>query len=186
MSMPTQFERSSASDVATFWRDAGPDLWFAKDDGFDRRFRAHCLALHEAAARGDLADWSSTPEGALSLVLLLDQFPRNCFRGTARMFATDAIARSAASAAVDAGHDRAVESDLRVFFYLPFEHSEDPADQERSVALAAALSQSYLSYAELHRDIILRFGRFPHRNAVLGRATTPEEQRFLDEGGFAG
>ncbi|HYD15407.1 MAG TPA: DUF924 family protein [Hyphomicrobium sp.] len=174
------------SEIVRFWREAGPDRWFAKDDAFDSRFRAHCLALHEKAARGTLQDWLAEPESALALVLLLDQFPRNCFRGTALMFATDAAARDVTTAAIAAGHDRAVDPDLRVFFYLPFEHSEDPADQDRSVALAGPLSAEYLSYAELHRDIIRRFGRFPHRNSILGRTTTPEEQRFLDEGGFAG
>src|SRR5690606_21551158 len=104
----------------------------------------------------------------------------------ARMFATDALARAVAAAAIDAGHDRAVASELRVFFYLPYEHSEDLGDQERAVELIAPLDAQSRQYAEIHRDIIRRFGRFPHRNAVLGRATTPEEQRFLDEGGFAG
>jgi uncharacterized protein (DUF924 family) len=186
MNATPAFPLSTAAEVVAFWRNAGPDRWFAKDDAFDQRFRTQCLALHEAAARGALASWSATHEGALALVLLLDQFPRNCFRGTARMFATDALARSVASAAIEAGHDQAVEPALRVFFYLPFEHSEDIADQDRSVALSQPLSEEYLRYAELHRDIILRFGRFPHRNAVLGRASTVDEQRFLDEGGFAG
>ncbi len=177
---------ATASDVVAFWRDAGPDRWFVKDDAFDERFRTRCLTLHETAARGGLASWAADPEGALALVLLLDQFPRNSFRGTPRMFATDAAARSIAASAIAAGHDRAVPPDLRVFFYLPFEHSEDLADQDRSVALAAPLSAEYRAYAELHRDIIRRFGRFPHRNALLGRTTTPEERRFLDDGGFAG
>ncbi len=177
---------ATASDVVAFWRDAGPDRWFTKDDAFDRRFHTQGLALYEAAARGGLAPWAARPEGALALVLLLDQFPRNSFRGTARMFATDALARTVAAAAIEAGHDRAVHPDLRVFFYLPFEHSEELADQDRSVALAAPLNADYRAYAELHRDIIRRFGRFPHRNAILGRATTAEEQRFLDDGGFAG
>lgn len=186
MDIATYDPLHSPADIVRFWREAGPDRWFAKDDAFDQRFRTQCLALHEAAARGDLSAWGETAEGALALVLLLDQFPRNCFRGTARMFATDAQARATAAAAIDAGHDQAVDADLRVFFYLPFQHSEDLADQDRSVALAAPLSAEYLSYAELHRDIIRRFGRFPHRNAILGRRSSPEEQRFLDAGGFAG
>jgi uncharacterized protein (DUF924 family) len=172
--------------VVAFWRDAGPDRWFAKDDVFDQRFRDHCLALHEAAARGELGAWAETTEGALALVLLLDQFPRNCFRGTARMFATDTQARDVAAAAIAAGHDRAVVEDLRAFFYLPFEHSENLEDQDRAVALCSPLDEKTKAYAELHRDIIRRFGRFPHRNAILGRESTPEEQRFLDEGGFSG
>lgn len=184
--MATYHPLQSPADIVHFWWNAGPDRWFAKDETFDQRFRAQCLALHEAAARGDLGPWTETDEGALALVLLLDQFPRNCFRGTARMFATDVQARATAAAAIEAGHDQTVDADLRVFFYLPFEHSEGLADQDRSVALAAPLSAEYLSYAELHREIIRRFGRFPHRNAILGRTTTPQEQRFLDEGGFAG
>lgn len=177
---------NTASEIVAFWRAAGPDRWFAKDDAFDRRFRAHCLSLHEAAARGDLSSWLAEPEGTLALVLLLDQFPRNCFRDTPRMFATDRHAKEAARAAIDAGYDRVVDADLRVFFYLPFEHSEELTDQDTSVALAAPLSEKYRSYAELHRDIIRRFGRFPHRNKILGRTTTAEEQRFLDDGGFSG
>lgn len=184
MDSPTPLE--TAAEIIGFWRDAGPDRWFAKDADFDRRFRAHCLTLHEAAARGDLDAWRAGPDGALALVLLLDQFPRNCFRGTARMFATDAQAREVADAAIAAGLDRAVDRDLRVFFYLPFEHSEDLADQDRSVALSEPLDDIYRSYAELHREIIRRFGRFPHRNAILGRTATPDEQRYLDEGGFGG
>lgn len=182
---PSQSATDAAAVVA-FWRDAGPDRWFAKDEAFDRQFRAHCLDLHEAAARGGLQSWLDDPTGALALVLLLDQFPRNCFRDTPRMFATDPQARAVATAAIEAGHDQAIDPELRVFFYLPYEHSEDPADQDRSVALSQPLSELYRKYAELHRDIIRRFGRFPHRNAILGRKTTPEEQAFLDEGGFAG
>ena len=172
--------------VVEFWREAGSDRWFTKDPEFDRRFRERCLALHEAAAAGELRGWSVTPLGALALALLLDQFPRNCFRGTPRMYATDALAREVAAAAIEAGHDQAVEAELRPFFYLPFEHSESLADQDHSVELMRPLGGEHSTYAEGHRDIIRRFGRFPHRNAILGRATTPEERRFLDEGGFAG
>jgi len=184
--MPIGAPLTSASEIVRFWREAGPDRWFAKDAAFDERFRSQCMALHEAAAGGQLEDWPAEPEGALALVLLLDQFPRNCFRGTPRMFATDALARATATRAIAAGYDRAIEAELRVFFYLPFEHSEDLADQDRSVALSAPLSEEYRRYADLHRDVIRRFGRFPHRNAVLGRETTPDERRFLDGGGFAG
>jgi uncharacterized protein (DUF924 family) len=175
-----------AYSVVEFWREAGPSLWFAKDKDFDRRFRERLLSTHEAAARGDLDGWLTTPYGALALILLLDQFPRNAFRGTPRMYATDAKARAAAAAAIDAGHDQAVTKDLRLFLYLPFGHSEDAADQERSVALAEGLGEADLSNAKRHRDIIRRFGRFPHRNLVLGRAMKPEEQRYLDQGGYAG
>ncbi len=176
----------SARDVVDFWRDAGPQRWFAKSDAFDRDFEARFLKLHEAAARHELDDWVTSPDGALALLILLDQFPRNCFRGTPRMFATDAHAREIADKAIALGHHRSASADLEVFFYLPFEHSEELADQDRCVALHADLDAEYRKYAELHRDIIERFGRFPHRNAVLGRKTRPEEQEFLDGGGFAG
>jgi uncharacterized protein (DUF924 family) len=172
--------------VVDFWREAGPRRWFAKEVDFDRRFRDRFLSLHEAAVRGALIGWRARANGALALVLLLDQFPRNAFRGTALMFASDAVARDVAGAAIDAGHDRAVEADLQFFFYLPFAHSEDLADQERSVALNRRLGELGLAVAEENRLIVRRFGRFPHRNPILGRAMTPEEQLFLDEGGFAG
>ena len=169
-----------------FWRDAGSRRWFQPDDAFDAALRERFLDLHEAAAAGQLAGWPATADGALALVLLLDQFPRNAFRGTPRMYATDAQARTAASAAIRAGHDHAVEDALRQFFYLPFMHSEALADLDRCVALNEAAGGESLRYALHHRDIVRRFGRFPHRNAVLGRASTPEEQRFLAEGGFGG
>ena len=145
-------------------------MWFAKDDGFDRRFGEQFLSQHEAAARGELADWLDTPEGALALVLLLDQFPRNAFRDTPRMYDTDALARKVAAAAITAGHDRAVSLDLALFFYLPFGHSESLADQEYCVRLAERLGDPNHARARHHRDIVLRFGRFPHRNAILGRS----------------
>jgi uncharacterized protein (DUF924 family) len=175
-----------AAAVVDFWREAGHALWFAKNDDFDRRFRERFLTLHEAATRGELSGWLSTAEGALALMVLLDQFPRNAFRGTPRMYATDAMAREIAQAAIEAGYDRSVEPELQVFFYLPFGHSEDLTDQERAVALCARLGQPHLSFAEGHRNIVRRFGRFPHRNTILGRKTTEEEQRFLDDGGFSG
>lgn len=174
------------STVVSFWREAGPDLWFAKDPSFDRRFRERFLTLHDEAARGGHAGWLATADGALGLVLLLDQFPRNAFRGTPRMYATDAMAREAAAAALEAGHGQAFDTQLRLFFCLPFAHSESLADQDRSVALARDLGEPHLTHAKRHRDIVRRFGRFPHRNPILGRAMSPEEQRFLDEGGYAG
>lgn len=175
-----------AKQVVQFWRDAGPSLWFAKDPEFDRRFKDRFLTLHEAAARGELADWNETPEGALALCILLDQFPRNAFRGTPRMYATDALARKMADEAIARGYDRQLEDALAVFVYLPFGHSESLADQERSVTLAKRLGADYVGHAEHHRDIVKRFGRFPHRNPILGRAMRAEEQRYLDEGGFKG
>jgi uncharacterized protein (DUF924 family) len=177
---------AQAFSVVEFWREAGPSMWFAKDRDFDRRFRERLESTHEAAARGELDGWLATPYGALALILLLDQFPRNAFRGTPRMYATDAKARTATTIAIDAGHDQAVPKDLRLFIYLPFGHSEELSDQERSVTLAQGLGEPDLSHAKRHRDIIRRFGRFPHRNPVLGRDMKPEEQRYLDEGGYKG
>ncbi len=172
-------------DVVRFWREAGPGKWFAKDEAFDRDFIARFHDAHMAAARRELDHWLDTAEGALALLILLDQFPRNAYRGTAHMFATDPLALSFARQAIERGHDQAIEPALRVFCYLPFEHSEALADQERSVALCEGVGD-YARYARIHRDVIARFGRFPHRNAVLGRATTVEEQAFLEAGGFAG
>lgn len=138
-----------------------------------------------AAARRDLDDWADTPEGVLALMVLLDQFPRNSFRGTAHQFATDPLALMFANRAVAAGLHLAFDFPLRNFILLPFEHSERLEDQDRYMTLAAEDAES-LKWGEIHRDIIVRFGRFPHRNAVLGRKTTPEEQAFLDGGGFGG
>jgi uncharacterized protein (DUF924 family) len=175
-----------ALEVVTFWEEAGEKRWFAKDEAFDADFRQRFAAEYEAAARGGLSAWAKTPLGALALLLLLDQYPRNCFRGTTRMYATDALAREIARAAVAAGHDQAVEARLRIFFYLPFGHSEDLADQEMCVALADKLGGESAKHARGHRDIVRTFGRFPHRNAILGRTMTAEEQAFLDGGGFKG
>jgi uncharacterized protein (DUF924 family) len=177
---------SEADEVVGFWRAAGPAQWFAKDDDFDRLLRERFLHLYEAASRGDLREWLGWPTGALALLILLDQFPRNAFRGTPRMYVTDAMARDVAIAAIDAGHDRAVEPELQVFFYLPFGHAESLEDQKRCVALAERLGEPHLSHARQHRDIIRRFGRFPHRNPILARPMREDEQRFLDEGGFSG
>lgn len=176
----------TADDVLAFWRAAGPGRWFGKDEAFDREFRERFLGAHEAAARGELDAWVQDAPGALALLILLDQFPRNAFRGTPRMFASDAKARAVARQALQAGLDAQIEADLRNFCYLPFMHSEQLPDQDLAVELAGKLGGESLRYAIMHRDIIQRFGRFPHRNAVLGRATTPEEQRFLDDGGFGG
>ena len=178
-------------DIVGFWRSAGPRKWFAKDAGFDSMIALKFEQTHYRAAQRRYDKWAETPEGALALLILLDQFPRNLYRGTAHAFATDPLARTFARAALAASHDQAVEAKLRPFFYLPFEHSESLADQEFCVELCAALQadtgdENTIKWALEHRDVIARFGRFPHRNAVLGRETTPEEQVFLDEGGFSG
>ncbi|RVD59330.1 DUF924 family protein [Mesorhizobium sp. M2D.F.Ca.ET.185.01.1.1] len=175
-----------ALSVTKFWRDAGEDAWFEKSDAFDTDFRNRFLELHYAAARRECDDWNAHAEGSLALMILLDQFPRNCFRGTGHMYATDPLARHFADKAIAAGHDLNLEEALRVFLYLPFEHSEALADQKRSVQLTTANAPEYLKYAEEHLEIIRRFGRFPHRNRMLGRATTADEQAFLDSGGFSG
>jgi len=173
--------------VFAFWRAAGSGKWFETDDAFDAEIRARFLGSYEAAASGHLNSWETTPEGALALVLLLDQFPRNMFRDTPRAFAADPLARAVADRALAHGFDKRVPKAEQLFFYLPFEHSEDPADQERCVALCRNSGDAdALKWAELHADVIRRFGRFPHRNSILGRASTPEEETFLASGGFAG
>jgi uncharacterized protein (DUF924 family) len=177
---------ATPADILAFWRDAGPDKWFTRDDAFDAEIREKFLATHEAAAAGKLSDWEETADGTLALAILLDQFPRNMFRGQARTFATDPLARQIANRALKRGYDQDVAEDMRGFLFLPFMHSEDMTDQHRCVELYRAAGDANLKYAEQHADIIRRFGRFPHRNALLGRATTPDEQAFLDGGGFKG
>jgi len=181
MSKPTPAE------IISFWQAAGYDRWFKKDEAFDNEIRARFLAAYEDAAAGKYVDWENTAEDALALLILLDQFPRNMFRGQPRAFETDVMARAITASALVRGFDSQVPADMRLFFYVPFEHSEDIADQERGIALYKGAGDAEgLKWAELHADIIRRFGRFPHRNPALGRATTPEEQAFLDGGGFAG
>jgi uncharacterized protein (DUF924 family) len=177
---------SDAQDVLSFWTSAGPKMWFAKDAAFDLAFRDRFIASHNAAASGGLNQWAATAPGALALVLLLDQFPRNAFRDTPRMYATDRQARVVADIAIAAGHDHATDPVLRMFFYLPFAHSEDAGDQDRSVVLFRHLPPPGPEHSERHRDIIRRFGRFPHRNAILGRKTSPKEAAYLKSGGYAG
>lgn len=175
-----------AEAVIEFWTQAGPQRWFAKNEGFDTAFRDTFHTTHMQAARRELDGWLATADGALALLILLDQYPRNAFRGTAHMFATDPLARFYAQQMVEAGLDQQIDPQLRAFCYLPFEHSEDPQDQQRSLVLNQQLDANTYHWAKEHADIIQRFGRFPHRNAVLGRATTVAEHVFLDEGGFAG
>ena len=177
---------TTASDVISFWRDAGPKRWFSRDEAFDREFRERFLDAHDAAARRELDDWSGTADGVLALLVLLDQFPRNAFRDTAHMFATDALALMFAKNAIAAGLDRDVAEDVRAFVYMPLMHSEALDDQHACCIHMQQFGGESLKYAEIHRDIIERFGRFPHRNPSLGRTTTAEEQAFLDEGGFSG
>lgn len=183
---------AAAAALVSFWREAGHKCWFAKDARFDADLAARFGALAQAAARRALDGWGETAEGALARVLLLDQLPRNLHRGSAAAYANDPTARAAADTALARGFDIQVEPALRPFLYLPFEHAEAADDQARSVALFNRYAeetgdpQDWLRYARLHADIVARFGRFPHRNAVLGRESTGEERAYLDGGGFRG
>jgi uncharacterized protein (DUF924 family) len=177
----------SPDAVLDFWREAGPDKWFSKDEAFDQACRDRFMSAYRAAARGDLNEWELTPNGALAVVLLLDQFPRNMFRATRDAYKTDPVAVMVADRAIERGYDKRVEPALRRFFYLPFMHSESLRHQEQSVALNEALGEpDSVKYAHHHHDIVARFGRFPHRNAILGRETTPEEEEFLKVSDFRG
>jgi len=184
--MMSNMNGQPAEAVIEFWKQAGPKRWFTKDDAFDAAFRDTFYATHMQAARRELEGWLDSAPGALALLILLDQYPRNAFRGTAHMFATDPLARLYARRMVDAGLDQLIEPELRAFCYLPFEHSEDPADQQRSLVLNQQLDASTYHWAKEHAAIIERFGRFAHRNEVLARVTTAQEREFLDNGGFAG
>jgi uncharacterized protein (DUF924 family) len=183
-------------EVLAFWFGTPSDPWFGqfrpewfrKDAAFDDEVRRRFSSLHQALTEGQHRDWLLAPRSALGCVIVLDQFSRNMFRGDARAFAQDALARRAADEAIRRGFDAEVAPVERTFFYLPFMHSEELADQDRSVALFGALAggdvnSSSVDYARRHRDIIARFGRFPHRNAALGRPSTPEELTFLSEPG---
>lgn len=170
--------------INDFWRRAGQAKWFNGGEAFDDQCRERFLDVHHAAARRELESWRDDADGVLALLILLDQIPRNIFRGSAHAFATDPLALHYAGRAVDAGLDAKVDAELRAFVYLPFEHSEVLADQQRSVALFATLdNRQYQDYAHQHLKVIETFGRFPHRNHALGRVNTPDEQAWLDAGG---
>ena len=172
-------------DVLAFWfGELDRKAWFVRDAAVDEQIRARFGPLIEQLAARPVDEALTSPDRALATVIALDQFPRNVFRGTARAFATDALALAVAKAAIDRGLDSQVPAARRVFFYLPLEHSEALADQDRCVELTAALGDAeYARYAVLHRDVIARFGRFPHRNDILGRTPTLEELAFLREPG---
>lgn len=183
-------------EIIEFWfgapgspeRGVPRKAWFKKSVAFDAAIRERFSALLDAAAAGRLAPWTRTPLAALALVIVFDQFPRNMFRGTPRAFATDPRALEIALGIVERGFDAAYLPVERAFAYLPFEHAEDIAMQRRSLALFAKLppsstSASYMDYACRHHDVIERFGRFPHRNEILGRASTSEESEFLRQPG---
>ena len=192
------------TDIIEFWLGPTPDdvesvtkaskRWYAMDSGLDTEIRNRFGPLIQAARQGALAAWEATPQGALGLVILLDQFTRNAYRGTPEAFGGDALALAVATRAVERGLDRELGHAGRAVLYHPFEHSEEPSDQVRSVALFEALAREappawrafateFVPYAHSHRDVIARFGRFPHRNPILGRASTPEEKAYLDAGG---
>jgi uncharacterized protein (DUF924 family) len=173
------------ADILAFWRQVGPERWYERDDALDADVRNRFLELWRKAAAGKLASWEATDDGALALAIVLDQFPRNMFRDDIRTYSSDALAREVAARAIARGADLRVDPALLEFLYMPLMHSEHLADQLRCVELFHGNADK-LKYAERHADIIRRFGRFPHRNRILGRATTPDEQAFLDGGGFAG
>lgn len=176
-----------ARDIVDFWRAAGPKRWFAKDEAFDEEIRSRFAKAYRAAARGEYVEWEKDPESALALILLTDQFPRNMFRDSAHAFATDAMALNIAHRSLRLGHDAHCGVEMKQFFYMPLMHAENIADQEYCLALCRQMGAAEnVKFAIIHRDIIARFKRFPHRNKVFGRTTTSEERQFLDAGGFAG
>ncbi len=195
---------AAAAGIVAFWLGPSPRdcraakmasrRWYAADDQLDRDVRRMFGKAIERARAGALSGWQETAEGALALMILLDQFTRNAYRDTAAAFSGDALAREVAARALDKGFDRALPIPGRLLLYHPFEHSEDPADQQRSVALFAGLAaqspsewreyiESFLRYARAHQEVIDRFGRFPHRNVALGRESTPAEREWLAAGG---
>jgi uncharacterized protein (DUF924 family) len=187
-------DQPQPDEVLLFWfggaaeRGKRHKRWFEKSDAFDRDVRERFMAAYEKAAAGALAAWQGEPQSCLALILLLDQFPRHMFRGSPRAFAADPLALAAARDAVARGYDRALLPVERLFVYLPFEHSESLEDQLKACELTRPLeafeeTADAYRYALAHRDIIQRFGRFPHRNAALGRASTPDEIAFLKQPG---
>ncbi|WP_153771452.1 DUF924 family protein [Labrenzia sp. CE80] len=186
MSLPHALPPITPIDVLEFWWQAGPKKWFARSDAFDAEIRSRFLEAIEAAKSGELELWSETPHGCLALIILLDQFSRNVYRDDPSAFESDGMALALAEKAVEAGFDKAFPKDVRVFFYLPFEHAEDIAAQEKSVDLTRPLGhEQFYLYALIHMDVVRRFGRFPHRNEVLGRVSTTEELAYLADGGFS-
>jgi uncharacterized protein (DUF924 family) len=182
---------STWQDLLEFWFDGGHvPLWFKTDAAFDARIRERFTPLIEAALGGALAEWESAPDSCLALLIVLDQLPRNAWRGTPRAFCGDVAARAVADRALACGFDSRMPLQRRQFFYLPLEHSETLADQQRCCVFVARMAEEageadrewtkkQVRYAERHREIIERFGRFPHRNAIFARPSTPEEAAFL-------
>jgi len=189
--MSTKVMSNVIDTILTFWFGNSDDAhygedraaWFIKDPAFDAEIKDRFERVIEVAARGQLDMMAESPEGAVALVIVLDQFPRNVFRNVARAFENDAHALRIANQALDQGFDSQVIPVMRKFLYLPFEHSENLADQERALELFATLDEQALDWAQKHHAIIARFGRFPHRNGVLGRLNTAEEKEFLTQPG---
>jgi uncharacterized protein (DUF924 family) len=183
----TDAREPTPEEILAFWREAGSERWYTKDAAFDAQVQRQFLGLWQKAAAGELSSWETSDDGALALVILLDQFPRNMFRDDARAFSTDPLALEVAARAIARGTDARIEPGLLEFLYMPFMHSEQMRDQQRCVELFRNTGNTdNIGYAQDHAEIVSRFGRFPHRNRILGRATTPEEQAFLDNGGFSG
>ncbi len=173
--------------IVDFWREAGSERWFGKDAEFDEAILRRFGDIYEQAVRGELDAWRRDPTGALALVILLDQFPRNMFRNTPKAFATDERALEIAREALARGDHRTVAEDVNQFLAMPMMHAESLADQDACVAWMGEIGdESNVAFAKEHRDIIARFQRFPHRNAILGRRSSEAERQFLVEGGFAG
>lgn len=182
----TRDDEALAQEVLDFWWSAGEPKWYGGGSEFDDEIRGKFGALHERASAGELSHWRENAVGALALLILLDQFSRNLHRGSPKAFENDTTALEIARHSIDRGFDKAFPNPHKGFFYLPFEHCEDIGVQEEGIDLFhAAGHENGYHYALIHMDVIRRFGRFPHRNAALGRATTPAEQKFLDSGGFS-
>lgn len=176
-------EDVTPQDVLRFWfEESGSNQWFARDEEFDAAIRTRFATLHQAAVAGELWHWRRTAEGRLAEILVLDQFSRNLYRDDPRAFAADGTALALAQEAIDRGMDDALDKSLRRFLYMPFMHSESPAMHEVAMQLFTSIGdENTLKYERLHKKIIDRFGRYPHRNKVLGRNTTAEEEAFLKE-----
>lgn len=178
--------QNRAGEILTFWHEAGPVQWYRQDEAFDRTIRDRFGGLWETSCNGDCDHWAMGPKGGLALIILTDQFPRNMFRNSLRAFASDRRALRIAALALNRGWDVKLAGPMRQFFYLPYMHSEMLTDQDRSVRLFKARMEGgdNLIHARAHREVIRRYGRFPYRNAALGRVSTPEEQAFLAQGGY--
>ena len=179
--------RDVKAEVLNFWFiEIKPQQWFQKNEGFDRLVKERFSDAYDLAVQGIFDDWRETPEGALALVILLDQFPRNMFRNTPRSFATDTVALEVAKTAIEKSYDQVLTTQQKSFLYLPFEHSEKLEDQEMSLSLFEGIKNENpvaYDYAVQHYDIIKEFNRFPHRNKILSRPNTEQEERFLAQPG---